>query len=321
VAFGVVGVVIMLVLSRMKMSLLKKIAWPTLGVSIVLLLLVMVVGTRINGNRNWIDVGSFSFQPSEAAKFGLSLWMATVLARKAPLLRQWRHVLIPVLPVAALITGLIAAGNDLGTAMLIMMITAAALYYGGAPLRLFLLAGGVAVVAVLALSVGSGNRTGRISAWLGNCDNGQGLCDQAKNGIYAIASGGWFGLGLGQSRQKYSWIPEAHNDFIFSIIGEELGLVGSLVVLALFGVLAVAIFRVVTRHTDPFVRIVSGTVMIWILGEAVLNISMVIGLLPVIGVPLPLISYGGSALICSLAGIGVVLSFARAFPESDESSS
>lgn len=134
--------------------------------------------------------------------------------------------------------------------------------------------------------------------------------------MYALASGGWFGVGLGQSRQKWNWIPEAHNDFIFAIIGEEFGLLGTLVIVGLYGVLAFAIFRVINTRNDPFSRIVCGMVLTWIIGQAVVNIAVVVGLLPVIGVPLPLISYGGTALIMVLAAVGVVLSFSRTDPES-----
>ncbi|WP_052510788.1 FtsW/RodA/SpoVE family cell cycle protein [Crystallibacter crystallopoietes] len=134
---------------------------------------------------------------------------------------------------------------------------------------------------------------------------------QSCNGLFALASGGWWGVGLGQSRQKYSWIPEAHNDYIFAIIGEELGLLGTLVVVALFGILAVAIVRTVMRRNDPFVRIFGGSIMVWIIGQAFVNMGVVTGLLPVIGVPLPFISYGGSALTITLAAVGVLLSFAR----------
>jgi cell division protein FtsW len=161
----------------------------------------------------------------------------------------------------------------------------------------------------------SSNRGGRISAWLGlNCDDGADLCLQSDNGLFAMASGGWFGVGIGQSRQKWNWIPEAHNDFIFAIIGEEFGLIGTLVVVLLFGILAVATIRVALRYTDPFVRILMGSILVWLIGQAFVNIGMVTGLLPVIGVPLPFISYGGSALTFTLAAVGVLLSFARKTP-------
>ena len=153
----------------------------------------------------------------------------------------------------------------------------------------------------------------RILSWTGQtCADGSDLNYQSTNGLYGLASGGWFGVGLGQSRQKYSWIPEAHNDFIFAIIGEELGLVGTLVVLVLFAILGTAIYRVVVAQKDMFHRVLAGTIMVWLLGQATVNMAVVTGLAPVVGIPLPFISYGGSALLMSLCAIGVVLSLARA---------
>ena len=179
-------------------------------------------------------------------------------------------------------------------------------------MKLFAVAGATAVAGVLLLAITSPNRVARITMWLDqSCEDTTGLNMQSCNGLFALASGGWWGVGLGQSRQKYSWIPEAHNDYIFAIIGEELGLLGTLVVVALFGILAVAIVRTVMRREDPFVRIFGGSIMVWIIGQAFVNMGVVTGLLPVIGVPLPFISYGGSALTITLAAVGVLLSFAR----------
>ncbi len=311
-----VGLVMMFVLSRFSIRGLKRLAWPALGLGFVLLLLVFSpLGISVGGNRNWIGVGQFTAQPSEAAKLALALWMATVLARKTKLIHRWQHVVIPVVPIAVLAIGLVILGKDLGTAVILMLIVAAALFFAGAPARMFVIASITALGAAFLLTVTSAHRMERVANWLrGVCPVGEAGCYQSTNGLYALASGGWTGVGLGQGQQKWSWIPEAHNDFIFAIIGEELGLVGTLVVVALFGILAVAIVRVVMRHDDPFVRILSGSIMVWIIGQAFVNIGMVTGLLPVIGVPLPFISYGGSALVFSLAGIGVILAFARKSP-------
>lgn len=321
--YAVVGIAAMLFLSRRKVRFIRGLAWPALFLALLLLVLVLAIGTEVNGNKNWIVIGPFSAQPSEFAKLALALWMGAVLYRKVSLLRRPMHVVVPVIPAAVIIVSLVALGHDLGTSVLIAIIVGAGLFFAGTPMKMFGVAGAAGVVFALVLALTSANRMGRITAWLGHgCDNGQDVCYQSTNGIYALASGGWLGVGLGQSRQKWNWIPEAHNDFIFAIIGEELGLVGTLVVLVLFGILAVAIFRVVNRHqNEPFVRIVAGSLMIWILGQAVVNIAMVTGMLPVIGVPLPFISYGGSALVCNLAAIGVILSFARTKQESDLSTS
>jgi cell division protein FtsW len=164
---------------------------------------------------------------------------------------------------------------------------------------------------------GSSSRTQRINAWLYGCsaEDYYAFCWQPTHGTWALAAGGIFGVGLGNSKAKWSWLPEADNDYIFAIIGEELGFIGALVVLILLIVLAIAFVRIIRANTDPFARIVTAGVMVWIIGQALVNIAVVLGLLPVLGVPLPLISAGGSALISSLLAIGVVLSFARTKPE------
>jgi len=312
--FAAIGVFAMFVLSRVNVVWLRRFAWPVMFLALALLGLVLLVGRSTLGNQNWIDIGPFTFQPSEAAKLALALWMATVLDRKAKLLHEWRHALIPVvLPGAVAVLGLILAGNDLGTAMIVMIIVAAALFFAGVRLYLFGVAGAFLALGATILAVTSPNRMCRILSWTGQtCADGSDLNYQSTNGLYGLASGGWFGVGLGQSRQKYSWIPEAHNDFIFAIIGEELGLVGTLVVLVLFAILGTAIYRVVVAQHDVFHRVLAGAIMVWLLGQASVNMAVVTGLAPVIGVPLPFISYGGSALLMSLCAIGVVLSLARA---------
>ncbi|MER2135350.1 MAG: putative lipid II flippase FtsW [Arthrobacter sp.] len=313
--FAAAGVVLMLILSRFGPRFYRAIAWPALGAAVILLVLVLFIGVEVNGNRNWLEFGPVRGQPSEAAKLAMAIWFAAVLSRKGPLLGDWKHALIPaVLPGGALLIGLVLLGHDLGTVIIMGLIMLAALFFAGARLKLLGLLSLAAAAAAAIFSMASGNRTSRISAWL-QLDCSAGLCDQANAGMYALASGGWFGVGIGQSRQKWNWIPEAHNDFIFAIIGEEFGLLGTLVVLVLFGILAVATVRVTMRHTQPFIRIVCGCILVWITGQAAVNIAMVTGLLPVIGVPLPFISYGGSSLTFTLAAVGVLLSFARTIPE------
>ncbi|CAM3186482.1 Lipid II flippase FtsW [Arthrobacter ulcerisalmonis] len=312
-AFAAIGICLMFVLSRINVVWLKRLAWPGIGLALVLLAAVQVVGSSVNGNKNWVDFGGITFQPSEAAKLALALWMATVLARKGKLLARWQHVLIPAVPMAAVIIALVLVGNDLGTAMIIMMVAAAALFFAGVPLYIFGIAGLAAAAGTAVMAITSSNRMCRITSWWTGetCANGTDANYQATNGLYGLASGGWFGVGLGQSRQKYSWIPEAHNDFIFAIIGEELGLVGTVVVLVLFAILGAAIYRVVVAQEGLFHRVLAGTIMVWLLGQATVNMAVVTGLMPVIGVPLPFISYGGSALLMSLCAVGVVLSLAR----------
>lgn len=311
--FAVIGFAAMFVLSRLGTERLRSLAWPAILLAIFLLALVLTpLGHEVNGNQNWLKIGSFTAQPSEAAKLALALWAAVVLERKAKLVGQLKHSIVPVVfPVGAILLGLIMYGRDLGTAMVIMMIMAAVLFLAGTKLRYFLIAGSIGAAAAVVMALTSANRAVRIQAWLGNCEFPTEPCYQPDHGMFALASGGWWGVGLGQSRQKWSYIPEAENDFIFTILGEELGLVGTLLVIGLFAGLAIGLFRVARRTTSLFVRICTGGILIWIVGQAFINIAMVTGLLPVIGVPLPFISYGGSALTFALAGVGVVLAFAR----------
>lgn len=312
--FAVLGLTGMFIVSRLKPHQLRALAWPALGIAVLLLLLVFTfLGKEVGGNRNWIEIGSFTAQPSEAAKLALCLWAAAVLERKARLVGKLQHTLVPVIfPVGMIVVGLVLLGRDLGTALVLMLLLVVALFLAGTQLKYFVIAGVGGLVAAVVLAFASGNRSSRIQAWLGlNCDAVSDPCYQSDHGLYALASGGWWGVGLGQSRQKWSYIPEAENDFIFTILGEELGLLGALLVLALFAGLAIGMFRVARRAESMFIRICTGSIMAWIIGQAFVNIAMVTGLLPVIGIPLPFISYGGSALTFVLLAMGVVLCFAR----------
>lgn len=311
--FGLVGLLLMVGIAALPTRTLKRLAWPALFGALVLLVLVLIIGKDILGNKNWLVFGPISIQPSEFAKLALILWSATVLTAKRRVLKDWKQAIIPVLlPVGLVMIGLVLLGHDLGTAMVLILILFVVLWCSGAPMRIFAVAGIGAVVGVLILALTNGNRLGRITSWLGmGGDDSQGVGMQALQGRYALASGGWFGVGLGQSRLKWSYVPEAQNDFILSIIGEELGLLGTLLIVVLFLVLAVSMYRIAYRSRSLFVRIATGGVIAWIIGQAFLNMGMVTGLLPVIGVPLPFISYGGSALLASLLGIGLVLNFGR----------
>lgn len=318
--YALIGLPLMWLASRIKASTYQAMAWPLLAAGIFAQLLVYTpLGRAQGGNQGWINIGGFTAQPSEALKLALVVWLGAVLTRKRPMFDDWRHAAIPALPVAALAVGLVLLGHDLGTAIIILMLVAGALFVAGVPMRIFAGAGVAAALGVAVLAIGSANRTSRIMDWFtGDCDTTAG-CYQTMHGLQALATGGWAGLGLGQSREKWSYLPEAHNDFIFAIIGEELGLIGTLLVLALFGILAFAMFRIIARHRDPFAQIVTAGVAAWVVGEALVNMGVVIGLLPVIGVPLPLVSAGGSALISTLVALGVVLSFARSEPGAAES--
>ncbi len=309
------------VASRLPQAAWRRLAWPLLVLSTFGLLLVFSpLGMVVNGNQNWLAFGGFTFQPSELAKFSLVVWGAAVLERKRPLFGNPGHVMVPVIPVSLLLLGLVLAGGDLGTALILMALVAALLFVAGAPLRFFGVAGAGASLIALAMVSTSANRMQRIHAWLsgGACTDYYGTCWQTIHGKWALATGGWWGVGLGASRQKWSWLPEAQNDFIFAIIGEELGLAGTIAVLLLFAMLGYGLFRLVLASRDVFVKVATGGVLVWVLSQAVINIGAVLGVLPVIGVPLPLVSSGGSALITTLVGLGMVLGFARRVPGAPE---
>lgn len=313
--FATAGIPLMLIASRMPPGFWKRWAWPALVMGGALQLLVFVpgIGLGYGGNTNWIRVGGFTAQPSEFVKIALIVWMASVLARKQDLLSDWTHAALPIGPVAFAAIAFVMVGRDLGTASIMVIIVLGCLFFAGVRLRhLAVAALGVAVLALLFSTVGS-SRASRIGSWLAGCtDSSVAECWQPLHATWALAGGGLFGKGLGNSVAKWNWLPEASSDYIFAIIGEELGLIGAVVVLLLFVVLAVGFVRVIRTTRDSFARIVTSGVMVWVIGQAFVNIAVVLGVLPVLGVPLPLISAGGSALISTLLGIGIVLSFARA---------
>ncbi len=315
--FAVVGLVAAIVAAKIPVRLWKRLALPALVGAVALQAAVFTpLGAVVNGNRNWLRIFGMSMQPSELTKLGLVLVGALILSNRRHQLGSLKAAIIPYLvPIVALTVGLVLAGHDLGTALILIIVVGVVLYVAGVSARLFAVAGAVAAAVVAGLVLTSPNRVGRITNWLsGDCTDPNGVCGQSVHGLYALADGGWWGVGLGASKEKWAWLPEAHNDFIFAIIGEELGLPGTLVILGLFLVFATACLRIVLRSDDHFVRVATAGAMAWILGQAMVNIGAVIGLLPVIGVPLPFVSAGGSALISSMLAVGMLVSFARHEP-------
>ncbi|NUT40381.1 MAG: putative lipid II flippase FtsW [Thermoactinospora sp.] len=313
------GLLLMWLCSRLPHKFFKWAGYPLMALSILALVMVLFIGSSELGAQRWIYIGSLTIQPSEPAKLGLALWGADILARRARMGRiEWRQLLLPLLPGVALLAVLVMLGRDLGTTLVLMMIFLALLWVVGAPIKLF---GGILSVVVFAALVMiwvEPYRLDRITSFLAPWDDPQGDGYQAVQGQIAMGSGGWFGLGLGASRQKWNWLPHGESDFIFSILGEELGLMGTLAVVALFGLLGYAGLRVASRTTDPFIRLSSAAVVAWIAGQAIVNMGAVIGILPITGIPLPLVSYGGSALLPTLAALGMLLSFAKREPGARE---
>jgi len=318
VAFAA-GFGFMAVGSRMGVVGWKRLAPLVLYTSIVLLCVVLTSGITSGGNRNWIRVGLVTFQPSEVAKLGLALYLGAVLSRFRSQLTTLKRILVPGGLMAGVVIGLVLAGRDMGTAMVLVIIVCAAYWIAGLPLRFFV-SGAVAFgIFATALIFDAGSRTARIQAWLdpANCDVSN-ECLQTTHGQWALASGGLWGLGPGMSREKWGYLPVADSDFIFAIIGEEFGLIGAMLVLAAFGMMIIAINRIVHRNRDPFVQIAGGAIGAWIIGQACINIAVVVGLVPVTGLPLPLVSSGGSSLIVSMTAIGVLMAFARQEPGAPE---
>ena len=315
--FALLGIPVMFVAARMPTVFWKKWAGLAVLVSLALQFLVIATGLGVDhgGNRNWIRFGdSFTFQPSELVKVSLVVWLGLMLARRIDVLDDWRTLVRPIGLVSGVAIILVLLGGDLGTAIILVALVLGALFFAGVRLRYLLFPTIVMAGAAFIMTMSGGSRQDRILAWQSGCVSDgayHGLCWQTLHGWWALASGGLFGVGLGNSKAKWSWLPEADNDFIFAIIGEELGLLGAIVVLALFVILAFSFIRIVRTSTDPAAKITVSAVLVWIMAQAFVNIAVVLGLLPVLGVPLPLISAGGSALVTTLLAIGIVLSYAR----------
>lgn len=309
------GVPLMWICSRLPDRFFRWAGYPMMALSILALVMVLFIGTAELGAQRWIYIGSFTIQPSEPAKLALALWGADLMARKARMGRiEWRQLLLPLMPGVAILAVLVMLGRDLGTTIVLFMVFLALLWVVGAPLKLF---GGILALAALAAMIMirlEPYRLKRMSCFLDPWADAQDCGYQAVQGQIAMGSGGWFGIGLGASRQKWNWLPHGESDFIFSILGEELGLMGTLAVVTLFGLLGYAGLRIAARVNDPFIRLASAAIVAWIAGQAIVNMGAVIGVLPITGIPLPLVSYGGSALLPTLAALGMLLSFAKREP-------
>jgi len=313
--FAGIGLIIFVVLMKFSLTWLKKLSFPSVLVSIVLLGAVLVIGQKINGARSWLQLGPLSFQPSEVAKFALVLWGGYLLASRRAVLGSLRQMMFPLLPYALLIAVLIMLQPDLGTTASLMVIVLALLFFAGASWWLFIVVGISGIGALIVYAVNSPIRMARITSFLypEKDPTGQGL--QLTQSLFGLSDGGIFGVGLGQSRAKWSYLPNADSDFIFSIIGEELGLIGAIAVIVLYLVLLWVGLRIARRNVDPFVKLVAATSTVWLVGQAMINIFYVIGLLPVTGLTLPMISTGGTSLIITMAIFGLLANFARREPQ------
>nr|WP_269779313.1 putative lipid II flippase FtsW [Propioniciclava soli] len=308
------------VTSRIPVDRLRGLGWLVFSVAGLLLALTFTpLGYGVGGNNNWLNLGGANsmlrVQPAEFAKLAIVVWGSAVLANKRRLLDQPKHLLVPFLPFSLLLIGLVVLQHDLGTAILLGGLVVAVLWCVGAPLRVL---GTLAVLIAGALGtlvLANRSRVDRILGFLNPGSDLTGINHQPMQALYGLATGGWWGVGLGSSRQKWGSLAEAHTDYVLAIIGEELGLVGTLVVLLLFVILGYAGVRIALRSSTFFGRLVAAGVTSWIMMQALVNVMVVLGLLPVLGVPLPLVSYGGSALLANVMALGVLVACARDEPD------
>ena len=305
------------VFSRLSLAHWRKISRFGAVISLGLLTLVQLIGNSVNGNRNWIGIGFLDVQPSEIAKFLLILWAGFMLAQREHNGIIESNVIVLIAPIFILCIVLVLRGKDLGTASVFAFILAGLLWVSGVRLSVFTGLLSVGFLGIAALVITAPYRLNRFSVLLNPFADGRYKSTgwQPAHSLLGLASGGFFGVGLGASRQKWGNLPEAHTDFIFSVIGEELGLLGTLATLALLSILLFSIFRIALRAKEPMVRFVSAGIGCWIAIQTILNIGSAVSVLPVVGVTLPLVSYGGSALIATYMGIGFVVGAARRDPK------
>ncbi len=312
--YAVVGVATLFLTARMRYSAWRRLSVPFLAISVALLFVALhpASGTSAYGASRWIALGPFTLQPSEFAKLAVIAFAASVLSRKGTRLDDWLHVALPLGPVVLLVAGIVLLQRDLGTTVVLVGTVLLMLFVAGVRMKYLAVTGLAAVAGTAYLIAGTAYRRARLLAFVNPWKDPRFTGYQLIQGLIALGSGGWFGVGLGASRQKWQYLPNAHTDFIFAVLGEELGLLGELAVLVLFGVMIYAGIRIAMRAPDPFGRLLAAGITSWIGLQAVVNLGAVTGLLPITGVPLPFVSFGGSALIITLAAVGVLTSIARA---------
>ena len=315
-----IGLLALWVASRIPARVWRHLGLPILLGALFLLFAVLVpgIGRNVDGARRWIPLpGGFNLQPSELAKLGIAVWGADLLVRKRKLLGDWKHLVIPLVPVVGLVGILVMLEPDMGTTIVVVSVLVALLWVVGAPGRVFAWIVGVGLALGAVMAVAEPYRLARLTSFADPCSDTHRLLKgyQACQGLQALDGGGWVGVGLGASREKWAGgLPNPYTDYVYAIVGEELGLLGTLTVLLLFATLTYAGFRIAKRTKDPFARLAATGITVWIAVQALVNMATVVGLVPVTGIPLPLISFGGSALVPTLVGIGMLLSFARDEP-------
>ena len=308
-----IGALAFVLLLRVDYHRWRRLGTTSVIVSILLLVAVMApgIGISASGSARWLGVGSWRVQPSELAKLAMVLFAADVLDRRARRIRDWRYSMIPVLLAFGALGGLVMVQPDMGTTMILACIVLAALYAAGAPLAPMGGVLGVGGVLAIVMAVAAPYRWRRMTAFLHPFADAGNTGYQSAQGLVALGSGRLAGLGIGASRASWGYLPNQHTDFIFAIIGEETGLIGSLLVVGLFVAFAVLGIRAACRAPDRFGAFVAAGITAWVVGQAVINMGAVVGLFPVTGVPLPFVSFGGSSLVIALAATGILANVAR----------
>ncbi|MBQ9412309.1 MAG: putative lipid II flippase FtsW [Oscillospiraceae bacterium] len=313
--FAVTGVAIMLAASRFPIGFYRRMALPLMAFSVVMLVLVKLGGVEANGARRWFQIGGITFQPSEIAKAAVILFDAWLICRYGRDMKTFRWGVLPFGAVAAVIVGLLVLEPHLSASIIILLLTAVMMFIGGTRLFWFLLGGGgVALGGFFAVRVLEYSSR-RISAWLDPFSDTSDTGYQIVQSLYAIGSGGLTGLGLGNSRQKYLYLPEEHNDFIFAVVCEELGFIGAVLILILFALLIARGFYLALHCRERYSFLVCSGITALLAFQVILNVGVVTNLLPCTGISLPFFSYGGTALWLQLAEMGIILSISRDIPE------
>jgi cell division protein FtsW len=307
------GSTVMVVVMRIDYRRWRRLGVPLFALSAFLLLLVLVpgVGINVSGSTRWLGRGGWRMQPSELAKLGLLLFCADLLARRHNKMDDWRQTLVPPMVAFGVIGLLVMLQPDMGTTLVTGCIFMALLWVAGTRFSTMLLLVGGTAAGAFVVGMAEPYRRARMLSFINPWKDAGNTGYQAAQGLVALGSGGWFGLGLGASRAKWGFLPNAHTDFIFAIVGEELGLVGALLLVGLFVAFAVLGVRAAVRAPDRFGTLLAAGITAWIAGQAFINIGAVIGLCPITGVPLPFVSFGGSALVITMVAVGMLLNVAR----------